>query len=253
MKKRTIICLLTLAAVNVMARAQDTTIGQVKVGFAYSDEIFPASWRPSPINATGKQIDPAEISRSKSIVANALGKYPDKVLEYNLKAVYILKSMKFFDVGYGGTNSNTAVYLTNDGISLGYTDKYLEQTFHHEFSSILLRGYARFFDSVAWKAANAPGFVYTDRENGVGAIRNNESSQSLDPELSEKGFVAQYARSSIENDVNSIAQNLFCPEKEFWSIVDRFPRVKQKTKLLITFYNQLNPRFTEEWFRKMGN
>ncbi len=253
MMRKAIIFLLTLAVVNKMARAQDTTIGQVKISFTYSDEIFPASWRPSPISAAGQQIDPSEISRTKTIVAKALKKYPDKLLEYNLKAVYVLKSMKFFNVGYGGTNSNTAVYLTNDGISLGYTDKYLEQVFHHEFSSILLRGYARFFDTVAWKAANAPGFVYTDQENGVGAIRNNESSQSLDTGLSVKGFVAQYARSSLENDVNSIAQNLFCPEKEFWTIVDRFPRVKQKTKLLIAFYNQLNPLFTEEWFRKQEN
>jgi hypothetical protein len=159
--------------------------------------------------------------------------------------------MKFFDVGYGGTNSADAVYLSDQGTTAGYTDKYLEQTFHHEFSSILFRNNPKFFDTTAWKAANAANFVYNDPENGVGAIRNNQSSQDLDTVLCQKGLLTQYGGSSLENDINTFAQNLFCPEKSFWSNVDRFPRIRKKATLLIAFYGQLSSAYTEAYFRKL--
>ena len=233
------------------AQGADTTIHKVHVGFTYSRDIFPEDWRQAPINASGQQMDRNEIPRSKAVIARALNKYPEIIFQYNLKSVFFLREMKFFDVGYGGTNSTDAVYLTNQGVELGYTDKYLEQTFHHEFSSILFRNYSRYFDTIAWKNANATGFTYNDPENGVGAIRNNQSSQELDSLLCEKGMLTQYGGSSLENDVNTFAQNLFCPERNFWTYVDRYPRIKKKTVMLISFYGILSAMYTETFFRKM--
>jgi hypothetical protein len=68
-----------------------------------------------------------------------------------------------------------------------------------------------------------------------------------------KGVLTQYGGSSIENDVNTFAQNIFCPEKNFWAYVDRFPGIKQKTKLLINFYGKISSMYTEQYFRKMEN
>lgn len=243
---------ITILPLHSFANPADTTIKGVLVSFRYSLSIFPSSWQTAPVSAAGTAIDASEINRSKLIIARALNKYPAALLQGNLKTVYFLKSMEFFAVGYGGTNSTNTLYLTNDGQDNGYTDTYIEQSFHHEFSSILFRNYPSKIDTIAWKKANIAGFDYNDPEAGVGAIRNNESSQSLDSALSAKGFLTQYAYSGLENDVNTIAQSLFCPEKEFWYFVDRFPRIKQKTKLLIAFYNQLNPQFTENWFRKLA-
>ena len=249
--KLTISFLLLLFSFFPKAQNTDTTIHKVYVGFIYSKNIFPGSWRDQPINATGIQVDRGEIPRSKIIIARALNKYPEIIFEKNLKYVYFLKEMKFYDVGYGGTNSADAVYLTNQGPSYGYTEKYLEQTFHHEFSSILFRNYPSLLDTNAWKEANIPGFLYNDPENGVGAIRDNRSSQDLDTLLCQKGILTQYGGSSIENDVNTFAQNLFCPEKNFWSYVDRYPRIKKKTELLIKFYGGLSSAYTEAYFRRM--
>jgi hypothetical protein len=252
MKKYALLYLLISFPFYVTAQNPDTTIRKVYVGFTYRSDIFPESWRTAPINAAGRQMDRSEIQRSKAIMINSLNKYPELLLEYNLKSVYFLKDMKFYDVNFGGTNSSDALYITNQGVSLGYTDKYLEQTFHHELSSILFRNYPSFLDTNAWKAANIPGFIYNDPENGVGAIRNNQSSQSLDTFLCRKGLLTQYAGSGIENDVNTIAQNLFTPEPEFWACVDRFPRIKKKVELLINFYNRINAMYTESLFRKMN-
>jgi hypothetical protein len=99
------------------AKLADTTISGVKVSFNYSEDIFPADWQDSSINAKGEQIAEEEISRSETDLIKALSKYPNALLEANLKAIYLLKSMHFYDnVGFGGTNSTDAVYITNNGL-----------------------------------------------------------------------------------------------------------------------------------------
>jgi hypothetical protein len=231
----------------------DTTIVGIPVGFSFYERIFPESWRVSPINGRGESLSREELRRSERIIARALVKYPESVLKDNLHGVYVLKSIKFYDVGYGGTNSINEVYVTNNGESLGYTDNYVEQTFHHEFSSILFRNFPQYLDQKAWMSANPIDFNYNDPENGVGAIRKNESSQDLDTLFCSKGFLTQYATSGIENDINTVAQNLFRPSTGFWEIVERYPSVKQKTILLIGFYYKINPIFTEEFFRKQAD
>ncbi|HEY6503086.1 MAG TPA: hypothetical protein VIZ28_03845 [Chitinophagaceae bacterium] len=251
MNKLLLLLLATMCSSRLVAQAGDTTIKAVYIGFNYSSDIFPESWRPAPISAYGEKIAAEEIKRSKMIMQKALAKYPEATLK-NLHSTYFLKQLKFYDVPYGGTNSTDRVYLVNQGISLGYTDKYLEQTFHHEFSSILFRNFPALLDTNNWKSANQPGFIYNDPENGVGAIRNNQSSQELDSLLCQKGILTQYGGSSIENDVNTFAQNLFRPDTGFWKFVDRFPRIREKTTLLIRFYTKLSPLFTEQYFRKMG-
>jgi hypothetical protein len=251
MKDRVIFYLLLLISPCVTAQIPDTTLKNVLVGFNYTSVIFPESWRPAPISAYGEQIKQSEIQRSKKVIVKALDKYPQTIFDYNLKGVYFLNQMKFYDVPFGGTNSGDAVYLVNQGSDMGYTDKYLEQTFHHEFSSILFRNYPSFLDTNLWKGANVSNFVYNDPENGVGAIRNNQSSQALDSSLCLKGVLTQYGGSSIENDVNTFAQNLFCPEKNFWAFVDNFPRIRKKASLLISFYGKISGQYTEQYFREM--
>lgn len=242
-----------LSAISGQSRTLpvDTTLKGVSVNFRYSVSIFPGSWQVAPINAQGKQIAASEIERSKLVMTKAFSKYPAALLQKELQAVYLLTSMKFYDVEYGGTNSTDALYLTNNGISMGYTDLYLEQTFHHEFSSILYRNHPLFLDESAWIQTNMPRITYNDPENGVGAIRNKQSSQDLDTNLCKKGFLTQYALSGMENDINTFAQNIFSPYPGFWAIVDKYPRINKKAKLLIAFYNKIDPQFTETYFRNL--
>lgn len=231
----------------------DTIINGVKICSRYAVTHFPETWRAAPIDAMGEPISHAEQIRSLAAVIRAMKKYPRAVLQKNLKAVYFLRAMKFYHVDYGGTNSFDALFLTNEGAALGYSDLYLEQTFHHEFSSILYRNFPQYIDSAAWAGDHASDADYTDPENGVGAIRNNRSSQDFDTALCARGFLTQYATSGMENDINTIAQNLFSPSPGFWTIVDYYPRIALKTRLLIDFYHKLDPSFTESFFRKIAN
>ena len=232
--------------------SQDTIIRGVKVSFYYDASIFPPSWLEAPIKASAEAIHPDETSRCKQILIKALRKYPVALLQRELQHIYFLHSMRFYNLDYGGTNSFDAVYLTDSGKEMGYNDLYLEQTFHHEFSSILYRNYPNLLNQSAWMASNPPGFTYRDPENGVGAIRNNQSSQDLDTALCQLGFLTQYAESGMENDLNTFAQNIFSPSPGFWELVDNYPRIATKFNLLLIFYNSISPLFTESYFRKQG-
>jgi hypothetical protein len=228
----------------------DTSINGIKIQFDYSLAIFPASWQVAPISARGEPMATSEIGRTKLVMAGALHKYPVTALKQDLLNVYFVRSMRFFDAPYGGTNSSDAVYISNDGEKAGYSNYFLEQTFHHELSSILFRNHMALLDTTEWKKTNLAGFDYNDPENGVGSIRKNQTSQSVDTLLCLEGFLTQYSLSSMENDINTFAQNIFCPAPDFWKAVEKYPRIARKTKLLIAFYHNIDPQFTEEYFKK---
>ena len=240
----------TISATVFAGGKNDTIISGVPVEFEYRISIFPDSWIAEPINAIGDQINEDEILRSKISLQNAMHKYPEIILQNNLQHIYFLKNMWFYDVGFGGTNSNDALYLTNNGIENGYSDAYIESTFHHEFSSILYRNYPDFLDRSAWDAISDQG--NTDPEAGVGAIRNNSASTEIDTALCRFGFLTQYSMSDFENDLNMLAENIFNPSPEFWNVVDTYPLIKTKVRLLIRFYHSLDPMFNERYFRKMA-
>ncbi len=250
-KKIHLFCIVLLNCSVSFANFTDTTIRGVAVVFNYTPAIFPDSWRTEQINAFAVPINPEEIERTKNMAIVSLYQYPVAMLASNLKAVYYLKEMKFYNTPFGGTNSSGNLYLTNDGFSNGYTNDYLEQTFHHEFSSILFRNHPEFLDIAAWNKSNVPGFIYNDPADGVGAIQKNQSAQNIDTALCRKGILTQYALSAMENDLNTLAQNLFCPNKDFWKVVDKYPRLKTKVLLMISFYNKFSAVYTENYFRRL--
>jgi hypothetical protein len=253
MKSGLTFLLILVTVRSSFATPADTTIHGIRTEFEVNTSMaFPSDWLQDPIHVSCVPIDPHEILRCQEITERALLKYPAEVLSENLKAIYFFKSMRFYDVSFGGTNSSDALYLTNNGARKGYTDLYLEQTFHHELSSIFLRNYSFLLDTVLWMKLNEPGFNYNDPENGVGAIRNRQTSPKLDTFLCARGFLTQYACSSLENDFNTLAQNLFVPAAGFWETVDRFPAIREKVKLLVAFYNNINSRFTENYFRQFA-
>jgi hypothetical protein len=123
--------------------------------------------------------------------------------------------MEFFGVSYGGTNSNNVVYLSNRRVKEGYTDEWLEQTFHHEFSSILWRNFKFLFDEKSW-LANNDSIHYG--KSGKDAIKTGKDSKHFDFELNKRGVLAEYSMASLEEDVNVFAENLFRCTTGFWEL-----------------------------------
>jgi len=202
------------------------------------DNIFPREWSQTPIIATFLPLDKSEEKRSRGIIELALKKYDPKVLNDNLTSVYLVSAMSFYENNsFGGTYSSDAVYIRNEGHASGYTDQYIEETFHKEFSSILLRNNTHFFDRESWNNINPNNFSYQDPSNGVDNAGNGIKDDIVQNSLLEDGFLTEYQRSSLEQDFNKISGMLFSGEEEFWEIVDTYPRVKKKVQLAIKFYN----------------
>jgi len=221
-----------------------------EVLFSLTDKMFPRNWYSKKINATAEPLDRSERQRMIDILDRAFDKYPDNVLKNNLDRVYALKSLKFYDVPFGGTNARNTVYVTDNAPNPNFTDSFIEGVFHHEFSSVLLHSFPFYFNEQAWKNINPPDFSYGD--GGVNAILSGEASLNFDPSLFENGFLSKYSESALEEDVNVFAQNLFTGGTNFWTIVDQNPRIRTKATMLISFYHRIEPTFTEDYFRYPG-
>lgn len=249
MRSLTLFALFCISFVYSAAQAQtlkkhtDKRTG-IEICFSCDSNTFPAYWTGSEIAAACSSLDAEERKRSLSLITHAMNKYPAAILKGNIRKVYVLKSIAFYGLEYGGTNSSDAVYVTNNGVALGYSDTYIEKAFHHEFSSILLRNFRIQFDTSAWQLYNGSPYG----QGGVSALKTASSDTEPDSVYWQQGFFYQYAQSDIENDFNSFAENLFLPHPSFWEVTRKYPALQNKLHLIIAFYNRLNPVFTRDYF-----
>lgn len=214
-------------------------------------EIFPASWLSKEIAASGEELAQEEVKRTARVLAAAARKYPAEVLAANLGTVYVLRRLAYFGVEAGGTNSRRDIYLSNDGVGLGYTDQALENAFHAEFSSILLRNFPEYLDTAAWHKANPPGFSYLG--NGVEAIKDSKAGLVTTETALAEGFVYEYAKSSLENDFNAVTKRLFNGDARFWAAAGQYPALREKSDLAIRFYQRLHASFTPGYFCSLAD
>ncbi len=234
---------------NLTSPKKPFSIAGVIIEFTVNENTFPESWKTEEIDAKGVALDDSEKKRSIELIKKALAKYPSKMLMQNLKKIVVLKSIAFYGLEFGGTNSSDVVYVTNDGIANGYTDDYVEQVVHHEFSSILLRNFPELFNDAAWRKINGKAYG----TGGVDALRNGVSSEVYDENLMKMGFLDEYSTSDLEEDFNTFAQNIFHSDEEFWSYCDKYPDINSKLNLIVEFYGKLSPEFTKEYFAAFVN
>ncbi|MDF1824871.1 MAG: hypothetical protein P1U68_09525 [Verrucomicrobiales bacterium] len=259
----TVLLLLSLCAIApATGKASDAIIH-----FPEDDSFLPKSWVEEPIEAVIEPLDGDLEAAARGILQAALKKYPEELLKEFLDGVYVVGSLRFYDVGYGGT------YMANaERIVLVYRASFdargFEQRFHHEFSSILLKKNEEAFEEVRWKKGNPPGYVY--RAPGVIEEQSGDRSEAtkvleaeqkktggsgsgllrLDEELMKEGFLTQYNRVSIEQDLNETAAHLFT-NPALWAYCRDYPRVDHKVDVLIDFYRTLDPVFDRYYFREL--
>lgn len=237
------------------------------VSFPEDRTFLPKSWTEAPINASIEPLDPKLRLAALGILESALAKYPEKVRQKFLEGVSVVGSLRFYDVGYGGT------YMANSRrIVLVYRESFdargFEQRFHHEFSSILLKQNQALFEATRWTDANDPTFRYRaagiveeqdgDRSEATRVLaaeqeKTGGSGSSLlqvDFALMKSGFLTAYNQVSIEQDLNETAAHLFT-NPEVWEFCRQYPRIDQKVDVLIDFYRRLDPSMDRLFFRRL--
>jgi len=220
---------------------------KARVIFPSGASSLPREWLKKQVNPEITPVSADEKGRIEELLTRAFGKYPPELINKNLAQVFVFKSMKFYGLPYGGTNYHSTVFLSDDSENPLFTNEYIEQVFHHEFSSILIRNYPEYFDKTKWLLLNPPGFKYG--KGGADAISQGTASMDLDPSLIIQGFLSEYSTASLEEDINVLVQNLFTGGREFWSELELNDAIREKTRILISFYHRINPVFTESYFR----
>ncbi len=227
-------------------RFQDES-SDVSIILGVEPEMFPETWLQAGIKAEASPLDRSEEQRSLAIVKRALAKYPNSLLHENLERLYVVGKLDFSGITCGGTNSRERLYHVNGGVSKWYTDEIIERGIHHEFSSILLRNYQKKLNRPEWDAVLPVGFQYGD--DGVQAVIDGKAATALNEGMMENGFLSEYALSSFENDFNLIAERLFMYSEALFALGKKYPKLGKKNSIVIKFYHELNPIFTEAYFR----
>ena len=227
----------------------DTEASPVPILTELDPEMFPSAWRGPPINTSAELISDQEKKRGVRQVRRAMAMYPANLLEKNLDRVYLVGELRFYNISAGGTNSFDRIYQCVQSETIGFTNEYLRRAFHHELSSIFLRNHGTRQLQTDWENVNPDQFVYLG--NGTQAVASGLASEKYNPALAVDGFFSRYAMASYEEDFNTIAAVLFCGDAKLWEAVERFPAIEKKVQLMMAFYERLDPKFTESYFKNL--
>lgn len=200
-------------------------------------KIFPAEWQSgsTEVKAT---VPTWEHNNAKNEMDLALWKYPTRFNAY-LESIYLVGHLAFNGYRTAGAHTEDKIFIatrhSND----------IEKDFHAEFAAILLKKNASSFKPEDWIKLSFPMKMHISSYNSS----NIHSPRQLNPVLFRDGYLTNYSLINLENDFCMYAAHLFAGGKQFWYIVDHNELVKQKTLLIIKFYHNLNPLYTENWFR----
>jgi len=203
----------------------------IDIKYKYSRDNFPKKWLKKPTLGKGTQMSDQEISRMLSLTNEFLFNYSKKCIETNLKSIVLLNNLSFYGKRYGGTSSKDSIYITSRGKIKQNSKIYTLGVMHAEFSSILFKKYK--FPKKKWHLINKINFKY------IGKGRDMLGQKSLNKnneELLNDGFLAKYGQSSLENDFNRFAIWLFTKPNELSELAKKYPKIKEKRTLAMTFY-----------------
>jgi hypothetical protein len=224
------------------SQAQNLTTQTDIVCFDGKLSVFPDEWLDKKTRARATACDTIKFKTDLSAIQKAFSKYPKNFIDNEVKHIYIMGKISFNKEWFTGTNSRYDIFIAS-------TDNdEIEKTFHHEFSSILLRNHPNFTMEINWKALS-PELI---GGNSAFAIEQGYNDVTFNKKLCEKGYLSKYSLSNWENDFNMYAENIFTGGKEFWKIVDAYPKVKIKTNMVIAYYAKLNAVLSEDYFRALA-
>lgn len=217
----------------------------IDIKYDVGDNAIPELWKNPPSNGAATPITRYNLCRYFPVLSRELKKYPANIIRRDLSTIYLLSSLSFYGVQYGGTSIGNSIYLTGGARSEGYTDAYFASLLHHEMSSIFYRTYH--FPKEAWSSINPENFFYAKTDNQVlkaiakgDKLKNNTS-------LYREGFLSTYGYSTLENDFNLYTEMAFTHPQQLRSLVEKYSRVRQKADLMKSFYMKISEDFSLDY------
>jgi len=215
----------------------------ISINYNVDDYFIDEQSKRPPSSGKATQIDDFELARFSRLLEEVLAQYPPDIVKNNIIEIRLSKTLSFFNVGYGGSNINSVIYLTSEGVGQGYTDFYIKQSFHHEFSSSLFNNYD--FPKIQWLEANPADFYY--HSDAANELKSIESDKDLfgEEQYYQNGIIAKYSYTNYENDFNLFAQMVFNEPERLKKLVNKYPILKKKYLIMKDFYLSISPSFTD--------
>lgn len=217
------------------------------------EKTYPEYWLEKPINAKVELLNlknNEELLKIQKALEDALSAYPLSLLKKNLRSIGIANKLFFYDTPYGATYTKTlpknSLYLSVDTENNMDIYHYVLDSFHHEFSSILMIKYP--FPEQTWRQSNPSDFVYRyehEKNPGLEAIKNNMSDTSTpnSENLHSKGFLSEYSMTSVQEDVNVFSGVIFIYPEWMLSLSKKNPPIKKKLKIWLQYYLSIDSTF----------
>jgi hypothetical protein len=186
-------------------------------------------------------IDDAHFQTYLKLVQKALLKYPIEIVKKEIKALYIGGPYQENGGVITGMYERDKIYLFYNHNSGDNSPLFLEQSFHHELSSILIRDYA--FPAFDWLALNPEGFSYIINPIQIDSYMNSIDSYDANDSILKQGLVSTYGKVNAENDINTYAELVFTQPEKMKKYITKYPVVSKKFHMLKQFYLSISPEF----------
>ena len=168
-----------------------------------------------------------------------LSNYDAAYVRKHLSKVFVLAGLSFNDADYGGTNDHIHKWLYIHAKWLGDDGSHKDAMgFHHEFSSILYKRNKGKFDEDAWRDVNVSDFEYAFEKSLEQNIRSGSIGLRGTPELYRAGFVCKYGQLTLEDDINTFAQQLLAKPGLLATRSADYIRLRKKSELLMAFLHE---------------
>jgi hypothetical protein len=221
----------------------------IKIAYEISDDFFSPLENP-PIPAGPPRYSKVKPIRHRvlieypTILQTALDKYPVAVIKNYLNAIYFCGEIDANGFKFGGSYDpfRRIIYLVDNGCK---NDDDAVSTFHHEFSSLLLKSHSFWVNP--WTDHNPKNFKYLYDTTGDARKMYNSTSLVGTHADYEKGFMNSYGQTCFGNDFNEYSAMIFTYPKKFKKIMTQYPRVRGKFMVWLQYYKKIDPIFTERY------
>ncbi len=178
------------------------------------------------------------------VIDSSMELYPQDILQSDLDAVkvggQIQTEREQFTSGFYQPNSQD-IYLfplVADALNLD-PDSDVRHTFHHEFSSILMRKYR--FDMIGFMVYNGTDFEYWFDQAKI--LNSTHVVYYADSKLLEQGLLTYYSQTSPENDYNTYAEIVFSEPRIMSDYCSTYKRIEHKYEHVKAFYLKVSANF----------
>lgn len=177
-----------------------------------------------------------------NIVEYALAKYPPALTSKHLEKIYIGGGLRKNGGVIAGLYDKKNIYLFYNHPDGDNSAIFLEQSIHHEFSSILFEAYD--FPAFDWLKLNPPDFNYIINPVKINEYMNSIKSYHASESQLKQGLVSSYGMANAENDINSYVELVFTQPEKMKLYVGKYPVIAKKYRMVKDFYLTISPDFS---------